>query len=113
VDIHRARVREYASTRVREYARMFVGPNIRELKFSDRLGKTFILKFLRIPHTHGVFRYFSTSLRRVPRRWRGPAADRATPGGRSVSPKVLEPVHFGAKHRRRNQYFIVHILVHF
>ena len=23
---------------VREYARMFVGPNIRELKFSDRLG---------------------------------------------------------------------------
>ena len=75
--------------------------------------KTFILKFLRIPHTHGVFRHFSTSLRRVPRRWRGPAADRATPGGRSVSPKVLEPVHFGAKHRRRNQYFIVHILVHF
>ena len=38
MDIHRSRVREYASTRVREYARMFVGPNIRELKFSDRLG---------------------------------------------------------------------------
>ena len=75
--------------------------------------KTLILKFLRIPYTHGVFRHFSTSLRRVPRRWRGPAADGATPGGRSVSPKVLEQVHFGAKHRRRNQYFIVHILVHF
>ena len=77
------------------------------------LRKTFFLKILRIPHTHGVFRHFSTSLRRVPRRWRGPAADRATPGGRSVSPKVLEPVHFGAKHLRRNQYLTVHILVHF
>ena len=72
-----------------------------------------ILKFLQIPHTHGVFRHFSTSLRRVPRRWRGPAADRATPGGRSVSPKVLEPVHFGAKNRRRNQYLTVYILVLF
>ena len=77
------------------------------------LRKTLFLKFLRIPHTHGVFRHFSTSLRRVPRRWRGPTADRATSGGRSAYPKVLEPVHFGAKHRRRNQYFIVHILVHF
>ena len=77
------------------------------------LRKTLFLKILRIPHTHGVFRHFSTSLRRVPRRWRGPAADRATPGGRSVSPKVLEPVHFGAKHRRRNQYLTVHILVLF
>ena len=75
--------------------------------------KTLFLKFSRIPHTHGVFRHFSTSLRRVPRRWRGPTADRATSGGRSAYPKVLEPVHFGAKHRRRNQYFIVHILVHF
>ena len=77
------------------------------------LRKTLFLKFLQIPHTHGVFRHFSTSLRRVPRRWRGPTADRATPGGRSVSPKVLEPVHFGAKHRRRNQYLTVHILVLF
>ena len=77
------------------------------------LRKTFFLKFLRIPHTHGVFRYFSTSLRRVPRRWRGPTADRATLGGRSPSPKVLEPVHFGAKNRRRNQYLTVHILVLF
>ena len=75
--------------------------------------KTLFLKFLRIPHTDGVFRHFSTSLRRVPRRWRGPAADRAAPGGRSVSPKVLEPVHFGAKHRRINQYLTLHILVHF
>ena len=77
------------------------------------LRKTFFLEILRIPHTHGVFRHFSTSLRRVPRRWRGPAADGATPGGRSVSPKVLEPVHFGAKHRRRKQYLTVHNLVIF
>ena len=75
--------------------------------------KTFILKFLRIPHTHGVFRHFSTSLRRVPRRWRGPTADRATPGGSSACPELLEPVHFGAKKRRRNQYLTVHILVLF
>ena len=34
-------------------------------------------------------------------------------GGRSVSPKVLEPVHFGAKNRRKNQYLTVHILVLF
>ena len=77
------------------------------------LRKTLFLKFLRIPHTHGVFRHFSTSLRRVPRRWRGPTADRATSGGRSASPKVLEPPHFRAKHRRRNQYLTVHILVLF
>ena len=75
--------------------------------------KTLILKFLRIPYTHGVFRHFSTSLRRVPRRWRGPTADRATSRVRSACPKVLEPVHFGAKNHRRNQYLTVHILVLF
>ena len=77
------------------------------------LRKTFILKFLRIPHTHGVFRHFSTSLRRVPRRWRGPTADRATSRVRSACPKVLEPVHFGAKNHRRNRYLTLHILVLF
>ena len=75
--------------------------------------KTLILKFLRIPYTHGVFRHFSTSLRRVPRWWRGPAVARGTSGGRSASPKVLEPPHFRAKHHRRNQYLTVHIWVHF
>ena len=75
--------------------------------------KTLILKFLRIPYTHGVFRHFSTSLRRVPRWWRGPAVARGTSGGRPASPKALEPAHFRAKHRRRNQYLILHILVLF
>ena len=75
--------------------------------------KTLILKFLRIPYTHGVFRHFSTSLRRVPRWWRGPAVARGTSGGRSASPKALEPGHFRAKHHRRNQYLILHILVLF
>ena len=48
------------------------------------LRKTFLLQISQTPHTYGVFRHFSTFLRRVPGRWRGPTAGLRGGGGGAI-----------------------------